>query len=82
MESKKSNGQDLENLKSHFGSAQVELKGIQGPTMQPAGYHHANMLAQQLRDDLTNQQTEMLAMMQNLMVPKNRSTTRSECSSK
>ena len=37
--------------------------------MQQAGYHHANMLTQQLRDDLTNQQTEMLAMMQNLVIP-------------
>ena len=35
--------------------------------MQQAGYHHANMLAQQMRTDLTNQQTEMLAMMQNLV---------------
>ena len=35
--------------------------------MQQAGYHHAKMLAQQLRTDLTNQQTEMLAMMQNLV---------------
>ena len=36
--------------------------------MQQAGYHHANMLAQQMRNDLQNQQTEMLAMVQN-MVP-------------
>ena len=58
-----------ENFKSHFRSAQVELKEIRGPTMQQAGYHHANMLAQQMREELSNQQTEMLAMMQNLVVP-------------
>ena len=34
--------------------------------MQQAGYHHANMLASQLREDLNNQQTEMLAMVQEL----------------
>ena len=39
-----------------------------GPTMHQAGYHHANMLAQQLRNDITNQQTEMLAMVQSLIL--------------
>ena len=36
--------------------------------MQQAGYHHANMLAQQLQVNLDNQQREMLAMVQS-MVP-------------
>ena len=35
--------------------------------MHQAGYHHANMLAQQMRTDLTNQQTEMLVMVQTLL---------------
>ena len=38
--------------------------------MQQAGYHHANMLAAQLRLDMDNRQNEMLAMVQSqLMVP-------------
>ena len=36
--------------------------------MQQAGYHYANMLASQLRVDLNNQQTEMLAMVQNMVI--------------
>ena len=56
-------------FKTHFRNAQTELKDIRGPTMQQAGYHHANMLASQLRVDLNNQQTEMLALMQDLVVP-------------
>ena len=35
--------------------------------MQQTGFHHANMLDSQLRIDLGNQQTEMLAMVQNLI---------------
>lgn len=54
-------------FKSHFRDAQAQLKEIRGPTMQQAGYHHANMLASQLRVDIGQQQTEMLAMMQNLV---------------
>ena len=49
-------------FRSYFRDAQRELKEIRGPTMQQAGYHHANMLASQLRVDLGNQQTEMMAM--------------------
>ena len=55
-----------EVFKSHFRDAQKDLKEIRGPTMQQAGYHHANMLASQLRDDLVHQQTEMMAMVQTL----------------
>ena len=36
--------------------------------MQQAGYHHANMLASQMRVDLNNQQAEMLALMQDIVV--------------
>ena len=54
-------------LKSHFCDAQKELKEIRGPTMQQAGFHHANMFASQLRVYLRNQQAEMLAMVQTLV---------------
>ena len=37
--------------------------------MQQAGYHHANMLASQMRADLNNQQVELLAMVQDLVEP-------------
>ena len=57
----------LDNFKSHFRKAQVELEQIRGPTMHQVIYHHANMLAQQLRTNITNQQTEMLAMVQTLI---------------
>ena len=67
-----------DNFKSHFRAAQVELKEIRGPTMLQAGYHHANMLAQQMRDDMTNQQTEMLAMMQTLVAPEQEPPSESE----
>ena len=50
----------------HFRNAQPELKQIRGPTMQQAGYHHANMLANNLRTDLQVQGTEMLAIVQEL----------------
>ena len=36
--------------------------------MQQAGYHHANMLAAQLRIDMDNRNNEMLAMVQNQML--------------
>ena len=54
-------------FKTHFRDAQTELKEIRGPTMQQAGYHHANMLASQMRTTLDNQQVEMLAMMQGML---------------
>ena len=34
-----------ELFKSHFTQAQTDLKAIRVPTMQQAGYHHANILA-------------------------------------
>ena len=60
-------GKTWDLFKTHFRDAQTELKEIRGPTMQQAGFHHANMLASQLRVDLGNQQTEMLAMVQDLV---------------
>ena len=60
-----------ENFKLHFKDAQTELKAIRGPTMQQAGYHHANMLATQLRTTMDNQSSQMLAMIQDLVVTDN-----------
>ena len=54
-------------FKSHFRDAQTKLKEIRGPTMQQASYHHANMLASQLRVDIGNQQTKMLSMVHQLV---------------
>ena len=38
-----------DNFKTHFKEAQKKLRAIRGPTMQQAGYHHANHLAQKLK---------------------------------
>ena len=54
------------NFKTHFKTAQTELKEIRGPTMQQAGYHHANMLAEQIRTDFGHQNEQIMAMMQNI----------------
>ena len=35
--------------------------------MKQEDYHHANILAAQLREDLANQNTEMLATFQNIV---------------
>ena len=57
-----------ENLKTHFHEAQQNLKSMRGPSMQQAGYHHANALAQKISDDINYQlherDTQMLAMLQ------------------
>mmetsp|Transcript_14780 Transcript_14780/g.21115 ORF Transcript_14780/g.21115 Transcript_14780/m.21115 type:complete len:393 (+) Transcript_14780:111-1289(+) len=52
--------------KSHFKNVQYELKDIRGPTMQQAGYHHANLLAEQLRQDITTQNHQLMAMVQTM----------------
>ena len=44
------------------------MKAIRGPTMQQAGFHHANCLATQLRNDLLLQNTEILAMLQAMII--------------
>ena len=53
-------------FKTHFKNAQTKLKEIRGPTMQHAGYHHANMLAEQLCTDFQVQGTKVLAIVQEL----------------
>ena len=64
------NEKTWENLKTHFHEAQQQLKSIRGPSMQQAGYHQANALAQKISDDLRFQlherDTQMLAILQNI----------------
>ena len=55
-----------DTFKVHFKDAQTKLKEIRGPIMQQAGYHHANMLAEQLCADLRLQGIEMLALVQSM----------------
>ena len=58
------------NLKTHFHEAQQQLKSIRGPSMQQAGYHQANALAQKISNDIRLQLhergTQMLAMLQTI----------------
>ena len=54
------------NFKTHFHEAQLQLKQIRGPTMQQAGYHHANALAQQIQQQLQDRDTQMMALLQNI----------------
>ena len=53
-----------QGFKTHFTNAQKQLKAIRGPTMQQAGYHHANHLAQQMRTDLDERNNEMMSIIQ------------------
>ena len=55
-----------DNFKTHFQAAQQSLKEVRGPTMQQAGYHHANALASQLRTELQVRDTDVLAMLQTI----------------
>ena len=45
QEDKPQQDKNWANFKTHFHEAQLQLKKIRGPTMQQAGYHHANVLA-------------------------------------
>ena len=54
-------------FKQHFKDAQKQLKAIRGPTMQQAGYHHANSLAQQLRSDIQQRDNDLLTVLQQAM---------------
>ena len=56
-----------ERFKSHFKDAQKQLRAIRGPTMQQAGYHHANHLARQLREDIEKRDNELLSVIQSAM---------------
>ena len=54
-------------FKDHFTQAQQKLREIRGPTMQQAGFHHANMLASQIRTNLESQNEDMMQMLQEVM---------------
>ena len=56
-----------DRFKKHFKEAQKQLKAIRGPTMQQAGYHHANHLADQLRQDIEKRDTDLLTVIQSAM---------------
>ena len=48
-------------FKSHFKTAQQQLKAIRGTTMQQAGYHHASHLAQTMRSDIERRDEELVS---------------------
>ena len=51
----------------HFTQAQKELNAIRGPTMQQAGYHQLNLLAQQMHSSLEQNNLEMMTNIQTAM---------------
>ena len=51
-------------FKDHFQDAQQVLKDIRGPTMQQSGFHHANFLASEIREEIRESQIQMLALAQ------------------
>ena len=72
-------------FKTHFHEAQLALKKIRGPTMQQAGYHHANALAVQIRTDIqehmTTRDQQMLAMLEAITPATSESSSESDQSS-
>ena len=69
-ENKPLHSQTWPNFKSHFHEAQLNLKKIRGPTMQQAGYHQANMIAEKIstdiQDQLSQRDMQLLSMLQTL----------------
>ena len=53
-----------DHFKTHFKAAQKQLRAIRGPTMQQAGYHHANHLAQQLKHDIQQRDSDLITYIQ------------------
>ena len=58
-EALRANAKTWVKFKKHFTTAQKQLKAIRGPTMQQDGYHHANMLAEQLKTDMERRDQEL-----------------------
>ena len=54
------------NFKTHFTAAQKQLKAIRGPTMQQAGYHQVNLLAQQFKDELDTRDQEIMTILKTM----------------
>jgi len=65
-ENKPQNQKTWAHFKTHFHEAQLQLKQIRGPTMQQAGYHHANALAQRIQEQLQERDSHMMALLQNI----------------
>ena len=65
-EHKPQNERTWDTFKTHFHEAQHQLKQIRGPTMQQAGYHHANALAQQVQEQLQERDSHVMALLQNI----------------
>ena len=65
-ENKQQNQKTWATFKTHFHEAQLQLKQIRGPTMQQAGYHHANSLAQQIQEQLQERDSQMIAHLHNI----------------
>ena len=61
------NQKTWDRFKLHFKTAQKQLKAIRGPTMQQAGYHHANHLATTFQKNLDNSNQELLSLIQEAM---------------
>ena len=51
-----------ESFKEYFQNAQSTLKDIRGPTMAQSGYHHANLPASEIRNELQQNQMHMLSL--------------------
>ena len=58
------------NFKMHFHKVQLQLKNIQGSTIQQAGYYYANALAQeigtQIQQQMATRDTDILELIQNI----------------
>ena len=54
-------------FKTHLTAAQQQLKAIRAPTMQQAGYHHTNHLAQQLSDDMQRRDNGIMSILRTAM---------------
>ena len=65
-ENKAPSNKTWESFKTHFHEAQVNLKQIRGPTMLQSGYHHANSLAQNIQEQLSERDSQLLTLLQNI----------------
>ena len=54
------------NFKTHFILAKKSLVAIRGPTMQQAGYHQVNLLAQQFKQELDTRDNDILTILKTL----------------
>lgn len=56
-----------DDFKTHFKEAQKKLKAIRGPTMQQAGCHHANVLANAMKEEIKVNNEEVLSLLQTVI---------------